>query len=69
MFEGVYSYKFLEGNSELIVHIKDKNLDLVKVWILLPENYPFEVPQIKMEFKVIHVLLKVIIYYNSFFLE
>ena len=56
--EEVYSYKFNEGDSELIVHIKDKNFDLVKVWILLPENYPFEIPQIKMEFKVILVFYK-----------
>ena len=48
----VYAYEFLQNDSELYVQIKNKEMGTIKLWILLPQNYPFEIPQIKMEFEV-----------------
>ena len=59
----VYAYEFLQNDSELYVQIKSKEVGTIKLWILLPQNYPFEIPQIKMEFEVI---IKKKIYFYDF---
>ena len=48
----IYSYKFINEDIELIVDIKDKNLGLFTLSIFLTQNYPFEIPYVKLEFMV-----------------
>ena len=52
----IYSYDFNKDDSELIVNINDKVLGLIKIYILLVENYPFEIPLVKIEFQVLFLI-------------